>query len=91
MEGTAMSRLLRMPRFRHHLVEMLGLRMQSLAGTSERMEHVHINAVLGLCVGGLFSVFNILTPGMLLLGLAELSAVVFLLLPAVPLLSFLAR
>jgi diguanylate cyclase (GGDEF)-like protein len=83
MEGTAMSRLLRMPRFRHHLVEMLGLRMQSLAGTSERMEHVHINAVLGLCVGGLFSVFNILTPGMLLLGLAELSAVVFLLLPAV--------
>lgn len=78
-----MSRSPRMPRFRKHLVAVLGLRKQSLADTSERMAHVRTNAVLGLSVGAIFSVFNLLTPGMLLLGLVELAAVVLFLFPAV--------
>ncbi len=78
-----MSYSLKMPRFQHHFVEMLGLRMQYRAGINERMEHVRINAVLGLCVGGLFSVFNILTPGMVVLGVVELAASIVFLLPAV--------
>ncbi len=78
-----MSHFLRIPRLRHHFVEMLGLRMQYLAGASERMEHVRTNAVLGVTVGGLFAVFNMVTPGMLVLGLVELAAVALLLLPAV--------
>jgi diguanylate cyclase (GGDEF)-like protein len=82
-----MSQSGRMLRFRHHVVEMLGLRMYYHSGTSERMEHVRTNAVLGATVGGLFAVFNMLTPGMLVLGLVELATVTFLLMPVV----FLAR
>lgn len=51
-------------------------------GANERIRHVRAAALIGISVGFLFSIFNILTVGMLPLGLAELAVVVFLLIPA---------
>lgn len=67
---------------KEHVVQMLGLRMGYLAGRPERMGHVRITAGLGILIGTVFSVFNMLTPGMASLGIVELAAVLFLLLPA---------
>lgn len=72
-----------LPRMQNHLTDMLGLRMTHFAGVQERIEHVRTSAYLGLCVGMVFSVFNLLTPGMERLGQVELAAVIFLLLPTV--------
>lgn len=73
----------RWQRGQHHLIEMLGLRLKVVAGPQERMNQVRISSVLGISVGSVFALFNMLTPGMLLLGLAELAAILFLLVPAV--------
>lgn len=83
MECKAMNQSQRMPRLRRHFSDMLGLRTQYLAGTNERMENARINAVLGLWVGAVFSIFNMLTPGLMLLGIVELAAVILFLAPAV--------
>jgi diguanylate cyclase (GGDEF)-like protein len=72
----------RLQRVHHHTAQMLGLRLQNLVGTPERVGQVRITGVLGISVGTAFSIFNMLTPGMLALGAAELGAVVFLLVPA---------
>jgi signal transduction histidine kinase/CheY-like chemotaxis protein len=48
----------------------------------ERARHVRAASAIGLVVGALFSVFNLLTPGMWVLGLVELAAVLLLVAPA---------
>lgn len=48
----------------------------------ERAAQLRIVTTLGLVVGFLFSLFNMATPGMFVLGVAELCAVVFLVAPA---------
>jgi len=47
-----------------------------------RANQVRAASVIGLLVGSVFSLFNLLTEGMLLLGWIELAAVLFLVLPA---------
>ncbi len=69
-------------RLRQHIVEMLGLHLNNLAGDQERISHVRITAWLGVVVGSLFAGFNMLEPGLLMLGMVELAAVLLLLLPA---------
>ena len=64
------------------LVDVLGLRLKDLAGLKERVHHVRAVTIIGTGVGLLFAGFNIFTEGMLILGLTELAAVVFLLIPA---------
>lgn len=49
----------------------------------ERARHVRVASTIGLVVGGLFAVFNLLKPGQLVLGLIELAAVLFLVMPSV--------
>lgn len=49
----------------------------------ERMHQVRVATTIGAVVGLLFSIFNLLTPGMLPLGLIELAAVVLLTMPAI--------
>ena len=80
---TGGTRQTRLQRIHLHTAEMLGLRLQNLVGTPERVGQVRSTGVLGISVGTVFSIFNMLTPGMLVLGLAELGAVLFLLVPAV--------
>jgi hypothetical protein len=53
-----------------------------LAGLDSRARQARSTAVIGLVVGFAFSLFNVFTPGMIALGLTELAAVLFLLLPA---------
>lgn len=77
--ATALTRLQRLHR---HTVGMLGLRIPNLVGELERLSQVRLTAGLGISVGLVFSVFNLLTPGMVTLGLLELVAVLFLLVPA---------
>ena len=77
------DRLALLARLRQHVVAMLGLHLPNLAGTQERMGQVRTTAWIGLVVGSTFAVFNLLTPGMAMLGLVELLAVLFLLLPSV--------
>lgn len=48
----------------------------------ERADHARATAAIGLVVGSIFSVFNLLTPGQLALGLAELFSVLAFVLPA---------
>lgn len=48
----------------------------------ERADQMRAASYIGLVVGFLFSLFNMLTPGMFALGVAELCAVVFLVAPA---------
>lgn len=48
----------------------------------ERAAQVRVVTSLGLVVGFLFALFNMVTPGMLALGVAELCAVLFLVAPA---------
>ncbi|MFM1908363.1 MAG: hypothetical protein RLZZ591_2040 [Pseudomonadota bacterium] len=49
---------------------------------AERAQHVQTATTIGIVVGLLFSVFNIATEGMLYLGLTEMAAVIFLVVPA---------
>jgi signal transduction histidine kinase/ActR/RegA family two-component response regulator len=48
----------------------------------ERVDQIRVASYIGLVVGFLFSLFNLLTPGMFALGVAELCAVLFLVAPA---------
>jgi len=52
-------------------------------GDDERVKQVRVATAIGVFVGLIFSAFNMLTEGMLALGLVELGAVVFLVVPAV--------
>lgn len=72
----------RMGRMQSAVVDVLGLRLKDVVGFDERVRNVRATATIGMLVGAVFSVFNILTPGMLSLGLTELAAVVFFLGPA---------
>jgi signal transduction histidine kinase/ActR/RegA family two-component response regulator len=56
--------------------------MESTISLDERARHVRAASNIGLVVGTLFSIYNLFTPGMLVLGLAELAAVLFLVVPA---------
>ncbi|OQW88330.1 MAG: hypothetical protein BWK72_08550 [Rhodoferax ferrireducens] len=56
--------------------------MESEIGWEARSRHVRAASTIGLVVGLVFSVFNVLTDGQMVLGLIELSAVLFLVLPA---------
>lgn len=67
----------RMGRMQSAVVDVLGLRLKDVVGFDERVRNVRATATIGMLVGAVFSVFNILTPGMLSLGLTELAAVVF--------------
>lgn len=49
---------------------------------SERAHQARATSTIGLVVGSIFSVFNLLTPGQIPLGLAELFGVVFFVVPA---------
>ncbi len=77
-----MSNVSRMQRIRNHVVSMLGLRMTHFASVAERSAHVRTSSLIGLVVGALFGLFNVLTPGMQTLGLVEWAAVAVLILPA---------
>ena len=72
----------RIGRMQSAVVDVLGLRLKDVVGFDERVRNVRATATIGMLVGAVFSVFNILTPGMLSLGLTELAAVVFFLGPA---------
>jgi len=54
----------------------------SFIGLNSRARQAGATSSIGVAVGLIFSVFNLLTPGMTALGLTELAAVVLLLLPA---------
>ena len=56
--------------------------MEFAISSDERARHVQAASAIGLVVAVLFSVFNLLTPGMLVLGQIELAAVLFLVAPA---------
>jgi signal transduction histidine kinase/ActR/RegA family two-component response regulator len=56
--------------------------MEFVIGLDERARHVRAASAIGLVVAALFSVFNLLTPGMLVLGLIELGAALLLVAPA---------
>ena len=49
---------------------------------AERAQHVQTATTIGIVVGSLFAVFNMITEGMFLLGLVEMAAVLFLVVPA---------
>jgi diguanylate cyclase (GGDEF)-like protein len=65
------------------LVDLLGVRLRDQIALEERVRHVGATAWIALVVGASFALFNLLTPGMLALGLVELAAVLLCLLPAV--------
>ena len=60
----------------------LASKFEQVLGPDEQIRHVRAVSILGIAVGFVFSIFNILTGSMLLLGLAELVVVFFLYLPA---------
>ena len=72
----------RLSAFLHATNEVLGLSARELVGFEDRALHVKAASSLGFFFGILFSVFNMLSPGMAALGLAELGIVVFILGPA---------
>ncbi|TXT36125.1 MAG: periplasmic sensor hybrid histidine kinase [Comamonadaceae bacterium] len=57
--------------------------MDAEFASEERALHVRAASSIGLVVGGLFAVFNLLKPDQLILGLIELAAVLLLVAPAV--------
>jgi len=77
-----MTQLALWQRLRHHAVDVLGLQLKYLAGSEQRMRQVRITAWIGIFVSLVFSAFNMLVPGMAMLGWVELAAGLFLLLPA---------
>jgi len=54
----------------------------SFIGLNSRARQARATSGIGIAVGLVFSLFNMLTPGMLMLGQVELAAVVFFLTPA---------
>jgi len=64
------------------LVDLLGLRLKDKIALEERVRHIRATAWIALLVGAAFALFNLLTEGMLALGLVELTAVLLCLLPA---------
>jgi len=56
--------------------------MESVTRWDERSRHVRAACAIGLVFGLFFAGFNILTPGLMALGLTELAAVLLLLAPA---------
>lgn len=56
--------------------------MNAEFGLQDRARHVRAASAIGLWVGGLFSVFNLLQPGLRTLGLIELAAVLLLVAPS---------
>ncbi len=57
--------------------------MESVIGLDERARHVRAASSIGLVVALLFSVYNLITPGLMVLGVIELAAALLLLTPAV--------
>ena len=57
-------------------------KLEQVLGTNERARHLRAACIIGIFVASLFSIFNLLTPGMLLLGMTELAVVLLLLVPA---------
>ncbi len=64
------------------IARLLRVSSYALNGLESSARQARVTAVIGMVVGGLFSVFNMLTPGMMALGLTELAAVLLLLVPA---------
>lgn len=56
--------------------------MESVTDWGERPRQVRAGSVIGLVFGLLFAVFNLLTPGQMVLGCVELAAVLLLVAPA---------
>lgn len=73
---------LRLQNFWATASDVLGLRLKDLVGYEERARQVHSATSLGFIFGVLFSLFNILSPGMEQLGQVELCIVLLLLGPA---------
>jgi diguanylate cyclase (GGDEF)-like protein len=70
-------------RIRAHITKILGLRLSSTVGAEQRARQVRLTAWIGIAVSSVFAAFNMLTPGMLLLGQVELLTALLLLLPSV--------
>lgn len=60
-------------------------KLRDLLGQDERVRQVRVATAIGVIVGVLFAIFNVMTDGMRLLGVIELGAVLFLVLPAMAL------
>ena len=71
-----------MPRALDLLRGLLGPKLRDVIDLEQRVRHVRAAAMIGIVIGSLFSVFNIVTEGMMFLGLTELAAVLFLVGPA---------
>ncbi|MGQ0711792.1 MAG: putative bifunctional diguanylate cyclase/phosphodiesterase [Rhodoferax sp.] len=69
-------------RLRAALVHLLGLGLKDPVDPTQRVHHLQTAIGIGLVVGPLFALFNLYTPGMHALGLAELGGVLGLLGPA---------
>ena len=61
---------------------ILGPKRHEEIGFEERVQHVWAAIAIGIVVGVQFAIFNIVTDGMMALGLTELAVVLFLLVPA---------
>jgi len=57
--------------------------LQSIFGQDERVRQIRVATAIGSLVGLAFSVFNIVTDGMMALGLIELGSVLLLIVPAI--------
>ena len=66
----------------HSVRRWITSRAESEFAPQERMQQVRVATTIGAIVGFLFSIFNLVTPGMQTLGLIELFAVVCLATPA---------
>ncbi len=75
-------------RVRLAVVRLLGLDLVIQVGVRERGHQIRVSSVIGLVTCVLFALFNLLTPGMEMLGLTEMAAALFLLAPAVVLSRF---
>ncbi len=57
-------------------------RIERFIGDDNATQKIRVGALFGLTFGGFFAAFNLLTPGMVPLGLLELSALIFFAAPA---------
>lgn len=62
--------------------DLPGATLPQAIGLEERASHVRAASTIGIVFASLFSVFNMLTEGMLALGMVELAAVLLLLVPS---------
>ena len=69
-------------RFWRRVVDWHRPQTGQVIGVDERVRYVRVTISIGIVVGFLFSLFNLLTDGMLALGLTELAVVIVLLIPA---------